>query len=206
MLDFDPAEHGTISLQSLIVEKFPNAIFSPTTVKIYDTAIDFGWWQWNENFGNPAWGGCTSSNSKGIVSIRSAAAPQAAFWQSPPNELSYVPDKLYRATFHLAREPLDNAATMPWCRIRCFNEDGQMSQEFNINNGDSGAAMPDERPGLSPYQVFWQTPDLPSSPSTDEDGFRISFDILNFGAGEFGTFGLYTATIEFSDIPPYSTP
>jgi hypothetical protein len=81
-----------------------------------------------------------------------------------------------------------------------------MSQEFNINNGNSGAAMPPATPSTRDYEVYWQTPDLPASPTTDEDGFRIAFDMLNFGASETGTYILDTAIIEYSEIPAYSTP
>jgi hypothetical protein len=206
MLDFDTGEWGTISLDSAIVETFPRAVFSGTEVRTYDSDGDFAAWQWSGNFGNPVWSGCTSGRSGGTISITSAGQPQAAFWQSPQNDLTYVADRLYRATFTMSRAAGNVAATMPWCRIRCFNEDGQMSQEFNINNGDSGAAMPPETPAVRDYEVYWQTPDLPSSPSTDEDGFRIAIDALNFGPGETGTFILDTVIIEHSDIPAYSTP
>jgi hypothetical protein len=206
MLDFDLAEHGTISLGSVVVEKFAQALFSGTVVATYDSDAQFGGWQWNGNFGVPGWSGCTSGQSGGVLSISSGGAPQAAFWQSPANDLDYVADKLYRATFTMSRGSGDAAATMPWCRIRCFNEDGQMSQEYNINNGNSGAAMPPETPGMRDYEVYWQTPDLPGSPTTDEDGFRLSFDLLNFGVGETGTYNLDTVIVEYGDIPAYSVP
>jgi hypothetical protein len=206
MLDFDPGEWGTISLDSVIVEKFDRSVFSATLVEFYDSDPDFATWVWNPNFGASAWNGCTSGQSGGSLSIASTSSPQAAFWQSAANDLDYTADKLYRAIFTMSRGSGDTAATMPWCRIRCFNEDGQMSQEFNINNGDSGAAMPPQTPSTRDYEVYWQTPDLPASPTTDEDGFRVSFDMLNFGLGETGTFILDSVTIEFSDIPDYSTP
>jgi hypothetical protein len=66
--------------------------------------------------------------------------------------------------------------------------------------------MPPETPGVRDYEVYWQTPDLPLSPTTDEDGFRLSFDILNFGAGETGTYNLDTVIVEYSEIPAYSLP
>lgn len=97
-------------------------------------------------------------------------------------------------------------ATMPWYRIRCFNEDGQVSQAFNINKWNSGVAMQPETPLTRDYEVYWQTPDLPSSPATNEDGFRVAFDMLHFGAAEHGTYILDTVTIEHSDIPTYTTP
>jgi hypothetical protein len=175
-------------------------------VKTYDSDPDFATWEWNPNFGNTAWSGCTSGQSGGTISIQSAGQPQAAFWQSPMNDLAYVADKLYRAAFTMSRGSGDAAATMPWCRIRCFNEDGQMVQAFNINNGSSGAAMPPASPSTRDYEVYWQTPDLPSSPGTGEDGFRVSIDMLNFGTGETGSHILDKVTIEYSSIPPYTAP
>jgi hypothetical protein len=209
MLDFDLGEYGTISLDSVAVEKFARSVFSGTALKTYDSDGDFAAWEWSADFGNTAWSGCTSGHSGGTISITSAGAGsygQAAFWQSPANDLTYVADKLYRATFTMSRGTGNAAATMPWCRIRCFNEDGQMSQEFNINNGDSGAAMPPETPSTRDYEVYWQTPDLPPSPTTDEDGFRVAIDMLNFAAGESGTHILDAVTIEYASIPAYSTP
>jgi hypothetical protein len=207
MLDFDPGEYGTISLDGVIVEKFPRSQFTtPTAVMTYDTEGDFSTWQWSANFGNTAWSGATSGQGGGIISIASAGQPQAAFWQSAMNDLDYVADKLYRATFTMSRGSGDAAGTMPWCRLRCFNEDAQMSQEFNVNNGNGGVAMPPASPSTRDYEVYWQTPDLPSSPGTDEDGFRVSIDMLNFGPGETGTYILDTATIEYSNIPAYAAP
>jgi hypothetical protein len=210
MLDFDPDEWGTVSLDAVIVEKIARTEFtSPTLVMTYESESDFAAWEWSANFGNPSWSGCTSGQSGGTISITSAGAGsygQAAFWQSPTNDLSYVADKLYRATFTMSRGAGNAAATMPWCRIRCFNEDGQMSQEFNVNNGSSGAAMPPETPATRDYEVYWQTPDLPASPSTDEDGFRVAIDMLNFAAGESGTHILDSVIIEYAEILPYSAP
>jgi hypothetical protein len=209
MLDFAGDEWGTIGIASVIVESFSRSVFAGTAVKTYDSDGDFAAWEWSADFGNTTWSGCTSGHSGGTISITSAGAGsegQAAFWQSPANDLTYVADKLYRATFTMSRGAGNAAATMPWCRIRCFNEDGQMSQEFNINNGDSGAAMPPETPATRDYEVYWQTPDLPASPTTDEDGFRVAIDMLNFAAGETGTHILDRVIIEYSDIPAYSTP
>ena len=56
------------------------------------------------------------------------------------------------------------------------------------------------------YEVYWQAPDLPVSPSSDEDGFRTAIDMLNFTPGESGTYLLDTVIIEYSDIPAYCAP
>jgi hypothetical protein len=207
MLDFDPAEFGTVSLDSVIIEKFPRSqLTTPTLVMTYDNESDFSLWEWSANFGNPTWGGCTSGRSGGTVSIQSNGQPQAAFWQSPLNDLDYVADNLYRATFTMSLGSGDSQATMPWCRLRCFNEDAQMSQAFNINNGDSGAAMPPQTPSIRDYEIYWQTPDLPAGPGTEEDGFRVSIDMLNFGVDESGTHILDKVVIEYFNIPAYSAP
>ena len=77
-----------------------------------------------------------------------------------------------------------------------------MTQEYNINNGVSGIAIPPPLPGEEDnYAVYWETPDLPGSPSTDEDGFRIAIDMLNFGAGEEGTYIINSITIYHTSIP-----
>ena len=55
------------------------------------------------------------------------------------------------------------------------------------------------------YEVYWQTPDLPTSPGTGEDGFRLALDMLNFAPDIAGTFILDKVTVEHSDIPAYST-
>jgi hypothetical protein len=206
LLDFTAEEWGTVSLDSVIVEKFDHWLFSGTAEKTYDSESDFSAWEWNPDFMNPGWEGASSGRSGGTVTIRSEGQPQAAFWQSPANDLTYIPDRLYRATFSLSRDPSDDPAMMPWCRIRCFNEDSQMSQEFNINNGNGGIAVPPAYPDSRAYEVYWQTPELPSSPSTAEDGYRVAMDMLNFTPGESGTYILESVVIESSAIPPESAP
>jgi hypothetical protein len=206
LLDFDATEWGMVTLDSVIVERFPRSSFSGTAVRTYDFDSDFATWEWNPNFGNSSWNGCVSEQAYDSLGISTSAAPQAAFWQSPASDLGYVADRLYRASFTMSRASGDAAATMPWCRLRCFNEDGQMTQAFNINNGSSGAAMPPESPSTRDYEVYWQTPDLPGSPTTDEDGFRIAMDMLNFDPTNSGSYILDTVTIEHSAIPAYSAP
>jgi len=93
---------------------------------------------------------------------------------------------------------------MPWCRLRCFNEDNQMAQSMDILNGNSGAAVPPVPPASQTYEIYWQRPDLPGSPTTDEDGFKLAFDILNFGLGEVGTYRVNQVDVESFQVPAYS--
>jgi hypothetical protein len=205
LLDFGGStEYGAVRLDQVIVEKINRSLLSKKgNLKTYTS---FGTWSWNPNFGNPAWSGATSGGGSAYVSIASASQPQAAFWQCADNEMAYDTgtEYLYRATFTMERGAGDAAATMPWCRLRCFNEDSQMSQAFNINNGNSGVAMPPPGPGTKTYEVYWQRPDLPGSPGTSEDGFKVAIDMLNFGTGEQGTYRVNQIDVEYFDVPAYS--
>jgi hypothetical protein len=102
--------------------------------------------------------------------------------------------RLYRATYKLSISDNADRATMCSIRMRCQNEDNQMAQTMGLTNSASGAAMPTTS-GTS-YELYWETPTLPESPGTDEDGFFPTLDLLDFDPTLGGQVNLESLTIE----------
>jgi hypothetical protein len=201
MLDFSAAQYGTFYVDKIVVERFATPA-AGTAVKTYTSSADFSNWQFITNIS--PYGPVTSGTGTGTVTITSGMSDASNFgwWQSngSANELTYVADKLYRAryTMRCASDPARN--TMPQIRLRCQNEDGQMTQTMELNGQGTGpGAMPTV--GGTDYDVYWETPALPGSPTAAEDGFIIVMDVLDFDAAKGGTIYLDSVAIDFLTIP-----
>jgi len=55
--------------------------------------------------------------------------------------------------------------------------------------------------GGTDYDVYWETPILPSSPMTSEDGFVVTIDMLDFATAKGGTIYLDSVAIDYLAIP-----
>lgn len=200
MLDFDGTEAGLVSLDRIIVETIERSLLgSATAVQSYDT--NFNTWEFNVNFSG-AFTGVTSTGSgtDRIALTSTVAGSEAGFAQTPANAMLYTANKLYRATFDVSRTAAA-AATQPWIRLRAFSEDNQISAAFNVMHGlDNGGAAP-QTPATGAFEIYWETPTLPGSPGTGEDGFRCAFDLLDFSAAEGDTMRLESLTVESFAIP-----
>jgi hypothetical protein len=201
MLDFSPAEEsGTVWCDTVVVEKIDRSLLNSTAVKTYDS--DFNTWSFNPNFG--AFGNVTSTGSTAnelkLTSTLSDAL-NAGFFQCPANDMAYVADKLYRAAFDISRDAAD-PMIQPWVRLRAFNEDNQIVAAYSVLHGNSpGPGAPAQSPSTTTFEVYWETPTLPSSPTTDQDGFRLAFDLLDFSPLEGDTMTLEKVAIEYNPIP-----
>ena len=51
--------------------------------------------------------------------------------------------------------------------------------------GTGPGAMPEV--GGTDYDAYFETPTLPGSPSTSEDGFIVTVDVLDFSSAQGGT-------------------
>jgi len=200
MLDFDTAQYGTHYVDEVTVERFPRP-GSGTAVKTYTSSSDFANWEFVTNVG---FGPVISSVGIDTLSITSTTANYGNFgwWQSSgtANELTYVADKLYRAIYTL-RCPSESARNiMPQIRLRCQNEDAQMTQTMELNSQGAGGpgAMPEV--GGTDYEVYWETPTLPGSPTTNEDGFIVTIDMLDFDPTKGGTIYLDSVAIDYMAI------
>jgi hypothetical protein len=208
MLDFDPSgESGLVLLDRVVVETIDHgALSGQAAEKTYDA--NFGAWEFNVNFGG-AYGAVSSSGSGADrISLGSTVAGmQAGFAQSPGNEMAYTADRLYRATFNVSRTGA-NAMATPWVRLRAFSEDNQVSASGDIlHGGTPGPGAAPQTPTTKGFEVYWETPTLPGSPGTDEDGFRVAFDLLDFdNLIEGDTMLLESVVIESFTIPPASGP
>jgi hypothetical protein len=198
MLDFSP-ETGTVWCDEIVVEKIDRSYLSFSAVGEFDT--NFGTWSFNPNFG--AFGDVSSAGSGAsslALTSTVADAANAGFHQCADNALAYdtATALLYRASFDLSRAGT-NGAIVPTIRLRAFNEDNQMVAAFNMQHGATGAGAPAQ--GGSTVEVLWDRPDLPASPTTAQDGFKVAFDMLDFAPTEGDTVTLDKVTVESTSIP-----
>jgi hypothetical protein len=202
MLDFDAGQYGTHYVDEVTVERFERS-GTGTAVKTYTDSSDFANWSYLTNIG--AYGPVTSGGAgTGTLSMTSATADAAnfGFWQSSgsANELTYVADKLYRAIYTLRCSSDVARNTMPQIRLRCQNEDGQVTQTMELNSQGVGpGAMPTT--GGTTYDVYWETPTLPGSPTTANDGFIVTIDVLDFDAAKGGTIYMDSVAVDYLAIP-----
>jgi hypothetical protein len=202
MLDFSPAQYGTFYVDSISVERFPSPP-AGTAVKTYTSSTDFSNWQFLTNIGT--YGPVTSGGAgTGTLTMASntTAASNFGFWQSSgtANELTYVTNKLYRAAYNLRCASESARNTMPQIRLRCQNEDGQMTQTMELNSQGTGpGAMPTSTGSF--FDVFFETPTLPSSPTASEDGFIVVIDVLDFDPTKGGTIYMDSVAIDYLTIP-----
>jgi hypothetical protein len=202
MLDFDAAQSGTHYVDEVVVERFPDPA-AGTAVKTYTDTADFSNWGFVTNVG---YGPVTSGGSgTGTLTITSTTANSSNFgwWQSSgtANELTYVADKLYRATFTL-RCVSDLARNdMPQVRLRGQNEDGQLTAAMELNSQGVGGpgAMPSV--GGTDYEVYWETPTLPGSPTAGQDGAIVTIDLLDFDGTKGGTIYMDSVVVDYLEIP-----
>jgi len=152
------------------------------------------------------WYGPVTSGGGGTgtlsITSRTTDTSNYGWWQPSPmaNELTYVADKLYRATFTLRCESEWARNIMPQVRLRCQNEDGQMTQTRELNSQRIGPGAMPEVSGTE-YEVYWETPTLPGSPSTSEDGFIVAIDVLDFDPTKGGTIYMDSVAIDYLAIP-----
>ncbi len=202
MVDFDAGQYGTHYVDQVTVERFPRP-GAGTAVKTYSLSTDFANWQFLTDVG---FGPVTSGGAgTGTLSITSTTAnsSNSGFWQSSgtANDLTYMADKLYRTTYTLKCATDAARNNMPQIRLRCQNEDAQMTQTMELNSqGTSGpGAMPTV--GGTGYEVYWETPILPGSPTTSEDGFVVTIDMLDFDTAKGGTIYMDSVAIDYLTIP-----
>jgi N-acetylmuramoyl-L-alanine amidase len=201
MLDFSATQYGTHYVDSVTIERFPRPAVG-TAVRTYTSSSDFANWQFLTDLG---YGPVTSGTGTGTLSITSTTAGYAnyGFWQSSgtANELTYVAGKLYRATYTLRCVSDAARNDMPQVRLRCQNEDGQMTQTMELNG--QGPGGPGAMPTVSgtDYDVYWETPTLPGSPTATEDGFIVAIGMLDFDPVKGGTIYLDSVTLDYLTIP-----
>ncbi len=89
---------------------------------------------------------------------------------------------------------------MPQVRLRCQNEDGQMTQTMELNSQGTGpGAMPTTSGSF--FDVYFETPTLPGSPTTLQDGFIVTLDVLDFSSAQGGTIYMDSVAIDYLTIP-----
>jgi len=200
MLDFDAAQSGTHYVDEVTVERFPDPA-AGTAVKTYSLSADFANWAFLTNVG---FGPVTSGVGTDTLSISSTVANSSNFgwWQSSgaANELTYVADKLYRATFTLTATDADRD-DLAQVRLRCQSEDGQMTAAMELNS--QGLGGPGAMPALTgtEYDVYFETPTMPGTPTAAQDGFIVTIDVLDFNAAQGGTITLDSVAVDYLEIP-----
>ncbi len=201
MLDFSATQYGVHYVDEVTVERFPDPA-AGTAVKTYTSSADFSNWGFVTNVG---FGPVTSGGAgTGTLTIASGTTSASNFgwWQSSgtANELTYVADKLYRTTYTLRCVSEAARNTIPQVRLRCQNEDGQMTQTMELNSQGTGpGAMPTT--GGTDYDVYFETPTLPISPTALQDGFIVTIDVLDFSSAQGGTIYMDSVAIDYLAIP-----
>jgi len=111
-----------------------------------------------------------------------------------------VADKLYRATYTLSATDADRN-DLAQVRLRCQSEDGQMTAAMELNS--QGLGGPGAMPALAgtDYEVYWETPTLPGSPTASQDGFVVTIDMLDFDTAKGGTIYMDGVAIDYLTIP-----
>jgi hypothetical protein len=204
MLDFADDESGLVLLDSVTVETMDKAALGTgTSVKEYDS--NFSGWEFNVNFGGGFGDISTAGSDANHIALTSTVAngANAGFAQTPANDagLLYTANQLYRATFNVSRSGA-SATAFPGVRMRGFSEDSQATAEYTVVHGDTpGPGAPAQSPSATDFEVYWETPTLPASPGTGEDGLRAAFDMLDFSTTEGDTANLNKLTIERFAIP-----
>jgi hypothetical protein len=201
MLDFSASQYGSFYVDSVTVERFSHP--GPgTAVKTYTSSTDFSNWRFVTNVGyGPVTSGGAGTETLSITSGMDNSS-NSGWWQSSgtANELTYVPDKLYRATYTLRCATDAARNTMPQVRLRCQNEDAQVTQTMELNSRGTGpGAMPEV--GGTNYELYFETPTLPGSPGTNEDGFIVTIDMLDFDSAKGGTIYLDSVAVDYVTIP-----
>jgi len=201
MLDFDAGQSGTHYVDQVTVEQFPDPA-AGTAVKTYSSTADFANWAFLTNVGfGPVTSG-VGTNTLSISSTPLANSSNFGWWQSSgtANELTYVADKLYRATYTLTATDADRD-DLPQVRLRIQNEDGQMTAAMELNS--QGLGGPGAMPALAgtDYELYFETPTLPGSPTTGQDGFIVTIDMLDFNAAQGGTITLDSVAVDYLTIP-----
>ena len=51
------------------------------------------------------------------------------------------------------------------------------------------------------FDVYWETPVLPGSPTTGQDGFIVTIDLLDFSSAQGGTIYMDSVTVDYLAIP-----
>jgi hypothetical protein len=202
MLDFDAGQYGTHYVDEIALDRFSSPA-AGTAVKTYTSAGDFSNWQFLTGIGG--YGSVTSGGGgTGTLTITASTPGNANFgwWQSDgtANELTYVASRLYRATYTLRCASESARNTMPQIRLRCQNEDGQMTQTMELNSQGTG---PGSMPAVAgtDYDLYWETPNLPGSPSATEDGFIVTIDVLDFDTSKGGTIYMDSVAVDHVAIP-----
>jgi hypothetical protein len=199
VLDFS-GEGGIFWCTGIVVEKIDRSFLASTAVKTYDT--DFNTWTFAPNFapvfGDVSSAGTTANELK--ISSTLADANNAGYFQCPANDMDYVADQLYRATFDITRSDTD-PMKFPYVRLRAFNEDNQIAAAYDVLHGTSpGPGAPPQSPAKA-FEVYWETPTLPASPTTDQDGFRLAVDMLDFSPLEGDVATVEKVTVEYNPVP-----
>ncbi len=201
MLDFSAAQYGVHYVDQVTVERFPDPA-AGTAVKTYTDTADFANWGFASVGFDPVTSGGAGTGTLSITSV-TADANNYGWWQSngTANELTYVADKLYRATYTLRCASDVARNDMPQVRLRVQNEDGQMTATMELSSQGTGGpgAMPEV--GGTDYDVYFETPTLPGSPTTANDGFIVTIDVLDFNSAQGGTIYMDSVAIDYLAIP-----
>lgn len=193
--DFDLQQEGEVVLFEVEVNAYDYPGSGWVTQKTYDSTLDFFDWQF---FSVPAvFSPVLSGAGYGKLMLASTgpAANHYGGWQSPTNDLDWVPERLYRITFNLSVNNNLQRYTAPFVRLRIGSEDHALYDMIILNSHpNTGGAMP--YAGGTDYYVFVDSPPLPQNMNELNDGFALFFEMGDFDVTQYGQVNLERVVIQ----------
>lgn len=125
------------------------------------------------------------------------------FWQSPTDQMDYLPEKLYKVTFGLKTD--DNPTSIPEIRLRAQAEDNQFTATYELYPSNTfaiaGQGMPDAE-GKT-YNLWFETPTVADNPEATEDQFFAAFDMLDINELLGGKVELNKVDVSYFNQPNF---
>jgi hypothetical protein len=201
LLNFNPldAPQATVSLDSVVVERFPlDNLSTPTLVHAYEfTASEEGW---------------TTGGAPLVFTVPSASYAAGAlllqatnntntfgYWQSDAADIVIDADRLYRGTFEVQTD-VTNQSAVPQMRLRFNTANMQASRTLSVDSVGDGANSPGTT--NTTYDNLFFLPPV----NCVGDGLIASFDLLNFDPDDAPTGSLILDRATIESLAPPSSP
>jgi hypothetical protein len=201
MLNFNPedAAQATLSLDSVLVERFPlDMLSTPTVVRAYEfTTSEEGWTTGSATmaFTSPQF-----IRDSGALVLRSTTNTNTfGFWKSDAADITIAPGRLYRGTFEV-RTDVTNRAAVPQMWLQFDTSNLQASRTLAIESVGDGANSP-ATTNTTHDQLYFLPP-----ANCVGDRLIVSFDMLNFSPDDAPTGSLIFDRATIESLAPPSSP
>ncbi len=127
------------------------------------------------------------------------------FWTSELDAVPVIADCLYRARWTVATDVTD-ALAVPSMLLRINSQNYQQADMLVVSSAGDGSYAP--TPEGRTYEIYFVPPDSALGKPEDQDDLILSFDIMNFDAGDAadGSLMLDRVVVEAIPLDTLSTP